>query len=45
MPLTVPSRDGSVIGPPVLVANGEGDRMVPTRNSFDRARRLPDSDW
>jgi len=28
----------------VLVANGESDRMVPTRNSVDLARRLPDSD-
>jgi pimeloyl-ACP methyl ester carboxylesterase len=28
----------------VLVANGENDRMVPTPNSLDLARRLPDSD-
>jgi pimeloyl-ACP methyl ester carboxylesterase len=28
----------------VLVANGESDRMVPTQNSVDLARRLPDSD-
>lgn len=27
----------------VLVANGESDRMVPTTNSLDLARRLPDS--
>ena len=33
--------DLSVIGQPVLVANGESDRMVPTSNSFDLARRLP----
>jgi pimeloyl-ACP methyl ester carboxylesterase len=26
---------------PVLVANGESDRMVPSRNSADLARRLP----
>ena len=34
----------SVIRQPVLVANGESDRMVPTSNSLDLARRLPDSD-
>ena len=33
--------DLSVIGQPVLVANGESDRMVPTKNSVDLARRLP----
>jgi pimeloyl-ACP methyl ester carboxylesterase len=37
-------HDLSVIGQPVLVANGESDRMVPTQNSVDLARRLPDSD-
>jgi pimeloyl-ACP methyl ester carboxylesterase len=37
-------HDLSVIRQPVLVANGESDRMVPTRNSVDLARRLPDSD-
>jgi pimeloyl-ACP methyl ester carboxylesterase len=36
--------DLSVIRRPVLVANGESDRMVPTNNSFDLARRLPDSE-
>jgi len=36
--------DLSVIGQPVLVANGESDRMVPTSNSFDLARRLPNAD-
>jgi len=36
--------DLSVIHQPVLVANGESDRMVPTRNSVDLARRLPDAD-
>ena len=35
--------DLSVIGQPVLVANGESDRMVPTKNSVDLARRLPHS--
>ena len=37
-------HDLSVIRQPVLVANGESDRMVPTQNSADLARRLPDSD-
>jgi pimeloyl-ACP methyl ester carboxylesterase len=37
-------HDLSVIRQPVLVANGETDRMVPTPNSLDLARRLPDSD-
>src|SRR5262249_50229088 len=36
--------DLSVIGQPVLVASGESDRMVPTKNSVDLARRLPDSE-
>ena len=36
--------DLSVIRQPVLVANGESDRMVPTSNSVDLARRLPDAD-
>src|SRR5436305_9436374 len=34
----------SVIHQPVLVANGESDRMVPPTNSVDLTRRLPDSD-
>jgi pimeloyl-ACP methyl ester carboxylesterase len=29
------------IAQPVLVANGEDDRLVPSRNSADLARRLP----
>ena len=37
-------HDLSVIHQPVLVANGESDRMVPTKNSADLARRLPDSE-
>jgi pimeloyl-ACP methyl ester carboxylesterase len=41
--LELPS-DLSVIRQPVLVANGESDRMVPTKNSVDLARRLPDSE-
>ena len=36
--------DLSVIRQPVLVANGEGDRMVPTSNSRDLAQRLPHAD-
>ena len=37
-------HDLSVVRQPVLVANGESDRMVPTKNSVDMARRLPDSE-
>jgi pimeloyl-ACP methyl ester carboxylesterase len=36
--------DLSVIRQPVLVVNGESDKMVPTANSYDLARRLPDSE-
>jgi pimeloyl-ACP methyl ester carboxylesterase len=36
--------DLSVIHQPVLVANGDSDKMVPTKNSADLARRLPDSE-
>ena len=35
--------DLSVIQQPVLVANGDTDRMVPTTNTYDLARRLPSS--
>jgi len=35
--------DLSVIRQPVLVVNGDDDRMVPTPNSRDLARRLPNS--
>lgn len=35
--------DLSVIKHPVLVVNGDSDRMVPTLNSQDLARRLPNS--
>jgi len=35
--------DLSVIKQPVLVANGDDDRMVPTPNSHDLARRLPNA--
>ena len=36
--------DLSVIHQPVLVANGDSDKMVPTANSADLARRLPGSE-
>ncbi len=29
---------------PVLVVNGDSDRMVPSKNTYDLARRLPNSD-
>ena len=35
--------DLSGIHQPVLVANGDDDRMVPTTNSYDLARRLPNA--
>ncbi|MEY2861202.1 MAG: hypothetical protein RL392_1660 [Pseudomonadota bacterium] len=35
--------DLSVIKQPVLVVNGDADRMVPTVNTHDLARRLPNS--
>lgn len=35
--------DLSVIHQPVLVANGDHDRMVPSSNSTDLARRLPNA--
>jgi pimeloyl-ACP methyl ester carboxylesterase len=37
------SADLSVVKQPVLVVNGDNDRMVPTINSHDLARRLPNS--
>ncbi len=36
--------DLSIIRHPVLVANGDNDRMVPTKNSHELARRLPNSE-
>lgn len=36
--------DLSKIRQPVLVANGDSDRMVPSQNTHDLARRLPNSD-
>ncbi|MGI5132320.1 alpha/beta fold hydrolase [Pseudonocardia sp. CA-107938] len=37
-------QDLSAITQPVLVANGDDDRMVPTPNSADLARRLPNAE-
>lgn len=37
-------QDLSAIKIPVLVANGDDDRMVPTSNSYDMDRRLPNSE-
>ena len=39
-----PPADLSVIHQPVLVANGDNDRMVPTSNSVDLAQRLPNAE-
>ena len=36
--------DLSAVRQPVLVANGENDRMVPSRNTIDLAARLPRSE-
>lgn len=36
--------DLSKIHHPVLVANGDSDRMVPSKNTHDLARRLPNSE-
>ncbi|MFU3033303.1 alpha/beta fold hydrolase [Pseudomonas aeruginosa] len=36
--------DLSVIKQPALVANGDDDRMVPTSNTYDLAKRLPNSE-
>ncbi|MFE9444221.1 alpha/beta fold hydrolase [Streptomyces sp. NPDC006602] len=37
-------HDLSVVEQPVLVANGDHDRMVPTKNSYDMAQRLPNAE-
>lgn len=36
--------DLSQIKQPVLVANGDHDRMAPTSNSVDMARRIPNAE-
>jgi pimeloyl-ACP methyl ester carboxylesterase len=38
-----PPADLSVVEQPVLVVNGDDDRMVPTKNSHDLAKRLRNS--
>lgn len=38
-----PPADLSVVKQPVLVVNGDADRMVPTPNSRDLAKRIPNS--
>lgn len=37
-------QDLSVIKQPVLVANGDNDRMVPSGNTIDLAKRIPNSE-
>ncbi len=37
-------EDLSRVHQPVLVANGDSDRMVPSSNTYDLARRLPNSE-
>jgi hypothetical protein len=37
-------RDLSLIRQPVLLANGDNDRMLPTPNTLDMARRLPNNE-
>ena len=39
-----PPVDLSVVKHSVLVANGDSDRMVPSKNTHDLARRLPNSE-
>src|SRR5437899_10100214 len=38
------NRDKEITVTALLVANGDSDRMVPSRNTHDLARRLPNSD-
>lgn len=37
-------QDLSVIRQPVLVANGDNDRMVPSSNTYDLSKRIPNSE-
>ena len=37
-------QDLSVIKHPVLVANGDNDRMVPSSNTYDLSKRIPNSE-
>jgi len=36
--------DLSSIKHPVFVVNGDADRMVPTQNSYDMAKRFPNAE-
>lgn len=38
-----PPADLSIFTLPVLVTNGDHDRMVPTPNSYDLAKRFPNA--
>jgi len=37
-------QDLSVIKQPVLIANGDNDKMVPSSNTYDLAKRIPNSE-
>lgn len=37
-------QDLSIIKQPVLIANGDNDKMVPSSNSYDLSKRLPNSE-
>ena len=39
-----PEQPLEQIAKPVLIANGEADQMVPSQNSVDMARRIPDAE-
>lgn len=39
-----PPQDLSVIKQPALIANGDNDRMVPSSNTYDLAKRIPNSE-
>lgn len=39
-----PPQDLSVIKQPALIANGDNDRMVPSSNTHDLAKRIPNSE-
>src|SRR5437867_3504127 len=38
-------HDLSLVHQPVLLANGDNDRMLPTTNTLDMARRRPNNEW
>lgn len=41
---TQPPQDLSVIQQPVLIANGDNDRMVPSSNTYDLAKRISNAE-